>query len=118
MNLPSEVLSELLVKMADIEYRLTSGTPENLQLSALVGAFHLARTRIDMTQVAAWATTLRLMSNLLDFSNGMVNISVHPAQTGLILLKPILFNGIITLPVLNKYLLFTHVICLGYKLLW
>lgn len=53
VNLPSEVLTELLVKMADIEYRLTSGTPENLQLSALVGAFHLARTHIDMTQVAA-----------------------------------------------------------------
>uniref|UniRef100_A0A1B6LAT8 Activator 1 subunit 5 n=2 Tax=Graphocephala atropunctata TaxID=36148 RepID=A0A1B6LAT8_9HEMI len=50
VELPSEVLTELLIKLADIEYRLTSGTPENLQLSALVGAFHLARTRIEMKE--------------------------------------------------------------------
>lgn len=52
VELPSDVMSELLIKMADIEYRLTAGTPENLQLSALVGAFHLARAHIEMPDVA------------------------------------------------------------------
>ncbi|XP_054276510.1 replication factor C subunit 5 [Macrosteles quadrilineatus] len=53
VELPADVLSELLVKLADIEYRLTSGTPENLQLSALVGAFHLARQHLEIPEVAA-----------------------------------------------------------------
>ncbi|KAL1140224.1 hypothetical protein AAG570_000156 [Ranatra chinensis] len=48
IEIPSEVLIELLIKMSDIEHRLTAGTSEKLQLSALVGTFYLARTKIEV----------------------------------------------------------------------
>uniref|UniRef100_A0A1B6DUV7 Activator 1 subunit 5 n=3 Tax=Clastoptera arizonana TaxID=38151 RepID=A0A1B6DUV7_9HEMI len=46
IELPQEVLVELLIKMADIEYRLSSGTSENIQLSALIAAFNIARSKV------------------------------------------------------------------------
>lgn len=50
VELPQEVLVELLIKMADIEYRLLSGTSENLQLSALVAAFFIARSHVKVPE--------------------------------------------------------------------
>lgn len=49
VDLPSKVLAELIAKMADIEYRLTAGTNEKLQLSALIAAFQIARDTIKAT---------------------------------------------------------------------
>jgi hypothetical protein len=43
VELPSPVLVGLIVKMADIENCLASGTNENIQLSALLSAFIIAR---------------------------------------------------------------------------
>ncbi|XP_075219941.1 replication factor C subunit RfC3 isoform X2 [Lycorma delicatula] len=48
VSLPPETLIDLLIKLAEIEYRLLSGTSENLQLSALVSAFSLARINIKL----------------------------------------------------------------------
>ena len=50
VELPSEVLIELLIKLADIEERLTHGTMERIQLSALVGASYLARLKINLPE--------------------------------------------------------------------
>lgn len=50
IELPPEVLIELLIKMADIEERLAHGTMERIQLSALVGAFYLARSKIKLPE--------------------------------------------------------------------
>lgn len=43
IELPSEVLVHLLIKMSDIERRLVSGTSEDVQLSSLIAAFQPAR---------------------------------------------------------------------------
>ncbi|GAU87590.1 hypothetical protein RvY_00415 [Ramazzottius varieornatus] len=43
LDLPAEVRILLLEKMADIEYRLSSGCSEKIQLSSLVAAFFIAR---------------------------------------------------------------------------
>ncbi|GIZ03221.1 replication factor C subunit 5 [Caerostris extrusa] len=47
IELPDDVKIHLLVKMADIEDHLASGTSEKIQLSALISAFQVAR---DMVQ--------------------------------------------------------------------
>ncbi|KAK0058786.1 replication factor C subunit 5 [Biomphalaria pfeifferi] len=43
IDLPLHVRMHLLEKMADIEYRLASGTSEKIQLSSLIAAFQIAR---------------------------------------------------------------------------
>ena len=43
MTLPVRVKVELVERLAEVEYRLASGTNERLQLGALVGAFVEAR---------------------------------------------------------------------------
>lgn len=53
IDLPSDTLIELLIKMSDIEYRLSAGTCENIQLSALIAAFHLAREHIDTAEISS-----------------------------------------------------------------
>ncbi|KAF6206890.1 hypothetical protein GE061_018126 [Apolygus lucorum] len=53
IELPSEVLIELLEKMADLENRLTSGTSEKLQLGSLVGIFHIARSKIPVPEATS-----------------------------------------------------------------
>ncbi|KAL8594455.1 Replication factor C (RF-C) subunit [Nucella lapillus] len=47
VDLPVNVQIHLLVKMADIEYRLASGTSERIQQSGLVAAFQSARDLIS-----------------------------------------------------------------------
>ncbi|XP_033747551.1 replication factor C subunit 5-like [Pecten maximus] len=46
IDLPVHVKIHLLEKMADIEYRLASGTSEKIQLSSLIAAFQVARDLI------------------------------------------------------------------------
>lgn len=46
VEFPSSVRIHLLVKMADIEHRLASGTSEKIQLSALIAAFQVARDMV------------------------------------------------------------------------
>ncbi|CAF1231084.1 unnamed protein product [Rotaria sp. Silwood1] len=43
IDFPREIRIYLLIKMADIEYRLANGATEKLQLSALISAFQKAR---------------------------------------------------------------------------
>lgn len=50
VEIPSKASVGLLIKMADIEYRLASGTDENIQLSALISAFHCARGMIPSSE--------------------------------------------------------------------
>lgn len=50
IELPSETLMELLIKLSDIEYRLSGGTNEKFQLSSLIGAFHIARNKIEVNE--------------------------------------------------------------------
>ncbi len=45
-SLPPKVRVTLVEKLADIEYRLASGTNERLQLGSLVAAFSLVRPDI------------------------------------------------------------------------
>ncbi|XP_063310258.1 replication factor C subunit 5 [Pelobates fuscus] len=46
VDFPSSVRMQLLIKMADIEHRLASGTSEKLQLSSLIAAFQVTRDMI------------------------------------------------------------------------
>jgi replication factor C subunit 3/5 len=46
LKISEEVQMFLLEKMADIEYALSVGTSEKLQLSALIGAFQIAKETI------------------------------------------------------------------------
>ncbi|VDI49065.1 replication factor C subunit 3/5 [Mytilus galloprovincialis] len=46
IDLPIHVKIHLLEKMADVEYRLASGTSEKMQLSSLISAFQAARDLI------------------------------------------------------------------------
>lgn len=48
VELPSPALVGLIIKMADIENRLASGTNENIQLSALLSAFITARDMVPV----------------------------------------------------------------------
>ncbi|KAK7597837.1 hypothetical protein V9T40_010062 [Parthenolecanium corni] len=48
IELPTNTLIELLMKLSDIEYRLSSGTSEKLQLSSLVAAFNIARSNVEL----------------------------------------------------------------------
>ncbi|XP_021922630.1 replication factor C subunit 5 isoform X2 [Zootermopsis nevadensis] len=48
IELPSSALVGLIIKMADIENRLASGTNENIQLSALLSAFIFARDLVPV----------------------------------------------------------------------
>lgn len=48
VDLPTKVLIELLLKLADLEERLAVGTAENIQLSSLVAAFYVARSHINV----------------------------------------------------------------------
>ena len=43
---PDDVLGFLLEKLADVEYRLAHATNEQLQLSAMVGAFQCVRGKL------------------------------------------------------------------------
>lgn len=43
VELPPKMINDLLIQMADIEYRLSIGKYENVQLSALIAAFHSVR---------------------------------------------------------------------------
>ena len=43
IDFPIHVRIQLLTKMADLEYRLASGTNEKIQLSSLISAFQNAR---------------------------------------------------------------------------
>ncbi|XP_043924232.1 replication factor C subunit 5 isoform X1 [Protopterus annectens] len=46
VDFPPSVRIHLLVKMADIEHRLASGTSEKIQLSSLIAAFQVARDMV------------------------------------------------------------------------
>lgn len=46
VDFPSSVRVHLLTKMADIEYRLSVGTNEKIQLSSLIAAFQVTRDLI------------------------------------------------------------------------
>jgi len=46
LELHQDVFINLLVTLADVEYRLATGGSEKVQLGALVGAFQLARESI------------------------------------------------------------------------
>ncbi|NP_001085526.1 replication factor C subunit 5 S homeolog [Xenopus laevis] len=46
VDFPALVRIHLLVKMADIEYRLASGTSEKIQLSSMIAAFQVARDMV------------------------------------------------------------------------
>ncbi|KAL5015973.1 hypothetical protein ScPMuIL_005562 [Solemya velum] len=46
IDLPIHVKIHLLEKMADVEYRLSAGTSEKIQLSSMISAFQLARDLI------------------------------------------------------------------------
>jgi len=46
LKLPPKILSYLLDKLSDIEYRLAGGASDRLQLGALVGAFQIAKEMI------------------------------------------------------------------------
>uniref|UniRef100_A0ABM5F1Z9 Replication factor C subunit 5 n=1 Tax=Pogona vitticeps TaxID=103695 RepID=A0ABM5F1Z9_9SAUR len=46
VDFPPSVRIQLLIKLADIEYRLAAGTSEKIQLGALVGAFQVTRDLI------------------------------------------------------------------------
>ncbi|KAJ4439616.1 Replication factor C (RF-C) subunit [Periplaneta americana] len=48
IELPSAALVGLIIKMADIENRLASGTNENIQLSSLLSAFIFARDLVPV----------------------------------------------------------------------
>ncbi|KAK7794516.1 hypothetical protein R5R35_004732 [Gryllus longicercus] len=48
IELPPLAAVTLLIKMADIEHRLASGTDENIQLSSLISAFHIARDLVPI----------------------------------------------------------------------
>jgi replication factor C subunit 3/5 len=51
LQLPPRVISQLIIKMASIEERLTQGTSEKIQMSALVAAFRLAREQVTVDDV-------------------------------------------------------------------
>ncbi|KAM4709977.1 replication factor C subunit 5 [Discoglossus pictus] len=46
VDFPASVRIHLLIKMADIEHRLASGTSEKIQLSSLIAAFQITRDMI------------------------------------------------------------------------
>ncbi|NP_001011112.1 replication factor C subunit 5 [Xenopus tropicalis] len=46
VDFPASVRMHLLIKMADVEYRLASGTSEKIQLSSLIAAFQVARDMV------------------------------------------------------------------------
>ncbi|KAK9513049.1 hypothetical protein O3M35_001329 [Rhynocoris fuscipes] len=48
IDLPASALIELLIKLSDIEERLSVGTSEIIQLSSLVAAFYIARSHINL----------------------------------------------------------------------
>ncbi|NXC59550.1 RFC5 factor, partial [Aleadryas rufinucha] len=43
VDFPSSIRIQLLIKLADIEYRLAAGTSEKIQLSSLIAAFQVTR---------------------------------------------------------------------------
>lgn len=48
LQLPPRVICQLVAKMADIEYRLSQGCTEKMQVSALIAAFRLARNQVSV----------------------------------------------------------------------
>ncbi|XP_009865707.1 PREDICTED: replication factor C subunit 5, partial [Apaloderma vittatum] len=46
VDFPPSIRIQLLIKMADIEYRLAAGTSEKIQLSSLIAAFQVTRDLI------------------------------------------------------------------------
>ena len=47
IDFPPQVRIYLLTEMAEIEYRLSIGTSEKLQLGALIGVFYQGRTKVE-----------------------------------------------------------------------
>uniref|UniRef100_A0A0R3RYU3 Activator 1 subunit 5 n=1 Tax=Elaeophora elaphi TaxID=1147741 RepID=A0A0R3RYU3_9BILA len=47
LDIPSKLLSQLMICMADIEYHLSQGCSDRLQLGALIGAFINARNELE-----------------------------------------------------------------------
>lgn len=50
IELPPRILSELIIKMANIEERLALGCTEKIQVSALIAAFRLCRNQITIDE--------------------------------------------------------------------
>lgn len=50
-ELPDAVTAYLLDKLSNVEYRLSNGTSEKLQMGALVGAFTVARTMLTPVKI-------------------------------------------------------------------
>lgn len=50
IELPSRILSQLIIKMASIEERLAQGCTEKIQVSALVAAFRIARNQVTVDE--------------------------------------------------------------------
>ncbi len=48
LDLPNPVMSHIIDKMSVIEYRLSHGVSEKLQVGALVGAFIVARSMMKV----------------------------------------------------------------------
>jgi replication factor C subunit 3/5 len=48
LELPPRVISQLLIKMAQIEERLANGCTEKIQISSLVSAFQIARDQVSV----------------------------------------------------------------------
>ena len=46
-ELPDQVVAHLLDKLSTVEFRLSHGTSEKIQLGALVGAFTVARSMMS-----------------------------------------------------------------------
>ncbi len=50
VELPNRILSQLVIKMADIEERLAFGCTEKIQVSALIAAFRIARNQVSVNE--------------------------------------------------------------------
>ena len=48
IELPPRVISQLIIKMGNIEERLNQGCTEKIQISALVAAFRIARNQVTV----------------------------------------------------------------------
>lgn len=49
VELPPKALIHVLEKLSDIEYRLSNGTNEKLQMSSLISTFIMVRNMCDST---------------------------------------------------------------------
>lgn len=46
MELPNQVLGEILIELSELEMRLELGASEKVQLSALISVFMIARDKV------------------------------------------------------------------------